>query len=382
MKQIKKLAVLGFTLLFSLSAWSQDFERSGLRFQLSGGGATVLGQASGFNETDINIPASVNYEEVDYPVTVIGGRAFNGDGLTSVTIPDSVTAFWPIAFANNALTSVTIPDSVATIGSYAFDKNQLTSVTIPDSVTVISFGAFRKNQLTSVIIGNSVTSIEGQAFRENQLTSVTIPASVEQIGEAAFANNKLVDESGSDIYTLTSVTFNGEYIPDFFSSDAFLFYRLNSFEGTFFIYEPNPNLATISACPSESWSDVKFPVAARFVSPISVEFDFVEVTQTAEACPFVDPVVLIDELSDYVAALNTSNGISNALDAKLGAVQGALSDLNENNDVAALNAMYAFCYNAQAQSGKQLDAADADALIAKADAIIAAIDPDAALCSE
>ena len=93
-------------------------------------------------------------------------------------------------------------------------------------------------------------------------------------------------------------------------------------------------------------------------------------------------MVLIDELSDYVAALNTSNGISNALDAKLGAVQGALTDLNENNDVAALNAMYAFCYNAQAQSGKQLDAADADALIAKADAIIAAIDPDAALCSE
>ena len=36
----------------------------------------------------------------------------------------------------------------------------------------------------------------------------------------------------------------------------------------------------------------------------------------------------------------------------------------------------------QAQSGRQLETADADALIAKADAIIAAIDPDAALCSE
>lgn len=105
-------------------------------------------------------------------------------------------------------------------------------------------------------------------------------------------------------------------------------------------------------------------------------------TQDPAACPFVDPVVLIDELSAFVAELNAKNGILNALDAKLGAVQGALSDLNENNDVAALNAMYAFCYNAQAQSGKQLDAAEADALIAKADAIIAAIDPDAALCSE
>ena len=68
--------------------------------------------------------------------------------------------------------------------------------------------------------------------------------------------------------------------------------------------------------------------------------------------------------------------------AKLGAVQGALSDLNENNDVAALNAMYAFCYNVQTQSGKKLEEAEIDQLISKADAIIAAIDPAAALCSE
>ena len=379
MKQIKKLAVLGFTLLFSLSAWSQEFvELDGLLFQLLGGSATVLGQVAGATETDINIPASVNYDGVDYPVTVIGFRAFLGDGLTSVTIPDSVTAIWPAAFARNALTSVTIPDSVATIGGFAFQENQLTSVTIPDSVTGIGSRAFWRNQLTSVIIGNSVTTIDDEAFRENQLTSVTIPASVEQIRSAAFADNKSVDEDGSEIYTLTNVTFNGEYSSGFDES-AFLRYELREDEVDFWLYWASPNLATISACPSESWSGVTFPVDGRVVAPNEVEFDYVEVTQTPEAC---DPVALVADLSKFIESLNAKNGILNALDAKLGAVQGALSDLNENNDVAALNAMYAFCYNAQAQSGKQLETADADALIAKADAIIAAIDPDAALCSE
>ena len=132
-------------------------------------------------------------------------------------------------------------------------------------------------------------------------------------------------------------------------------------------------LSSITACPSPSWNGIEF-IDARGI--------FIAVEQTPEACPFVDPAVLIDELSAFVADLNAKKGILNALDAKLGAVQGALSDLNENNDVAALNAMYAFCYNAQAQSGKQLETADADALIAKADAIIAAIDPIAGLCSE
>ena len=95
-------------------------------------------------------------------------------------------------------TDVRIPDRiqglpVTVIGAGAFEGNQLTSVSIPDSVTHIGkdafAGAFARNQLTSVSIGNSVEHIGVMAFIDNQLTSVIIPNSVTHIGQWAFARN-------------------------------------------------------------------------------------------------------------------------------------------------------------------------------------------------
>jgi len=78
-------------------------------------------------------------------VTGIGNYAFSGcTGLTSVTIPNSVTSIGKSAFSYcSGLTSVTIPNSVTGIGNYAFRGcTGLTSVTIPNSVTSIGNYAF------------------------------------------------------------------------------------------------------------------------------------------------------------------------------------------------------------------------------------------------
>ena len=66
----------------------------------------------------------------------------------------------------NGLTSITIPNSVTSIGDYAFSEcSGLTSVTIPNSVTSIGSNAFRGcSGLSSVTIGNGVTSIGESAF--------------------------------------------------------------------------------------------------------------------------------------------------------------------------------------------------------------------------
>jgi hypothetical protein len=132
--------------------------------------------------TSVTIPDSV---------TSIGDHAFYRNNLTSVTIPNSVTSIGSLAFSENKLTSVIIPNSVTSIGSFAFSANKLTSVTIPDSVTSIGDHAFYRNNLTSVTIPNSVTSIGRGAFSENNLTSVTIPNSVTTIRAAAFKDNNL-----------------------------------------------------------------------------------------------------------------------------------------------------------------------------------------------
>ncbi|MDR2739414.1 MAG: leucine-rich repeat domain-containing protein [Treponema sp.] len=130
------------------------------------------------------------------PVTSIGARAFEGNQLTGVTIPNSVTSIGEEAFAGNQLTGVAIPGSVTSIGASAFANNQLTGVTIPDSVTYIGSRAFADNQLTSLTIPDSVTSIGNSAFAGNQLTSLTIPESVTYIGSRAFAGNQLTVVTG------------------------------------------------------------------------------------------------------------------------------------------------------------------------------------------
>ena len=85
----------------------------------------------------------------------------------------------------------------------------------------------------------------------------------------------------------------------------------------------------------------------------------------------VTPVELLQLLIVDVVALNLQQGITNSLDSKLDAVVEALDDLNENNNVAAINALQAFINAVEAQRGIHIPEADADALIAKAQQAIA-----------
>lgn len=144
--------------------------------------------------TSISLPNSV---------TNIGGAAFYGcSSLTSIVIPNGVTIIEGSTFYGcNALTSVIIPNSVTKIegGSYAYgsytsggafqDCSSLTSIIIPNSVTSIGITTFSGcSSLTSIAIPNSVTSIGGWAFSGcSGLTSVTIPNSVTNIEEGTFS---------------------------------------------------------------------------------------------------------------------------------------------------------------------------------------------------
>jgi len=82
---------------------------------------------------------------------------------------------------------------------------------------------------------------------------------------------------------------------------------------------------------------------------------------------------MIQSLIDDVIELNLSNGIENSLDAKLDAAKRAIDDLNQNNDIAAINALEAFINGVEAQRGNKIPIEAADALISKARTIIAII---------
>ncbi|MBR2443803.1 MAG: leucine-rich repeat protein [Clostridia bacterium] len=123
------------------------------------------------------------------PLHNVADLYLNGERVTELVIPSTVTAIKTNFWGCKSLTSVTIPNSITSIDDYTFyNCDNLTSVTIPNSVTSIGEYAFSASgSLTSITIPDSVTSIDGYAFRHcTSLTSITIPNSVTSIGACAF----------------------------------------------------------------------------------------------------------------------------------------------------------------------------------------------------
>ena len=161
---------------------------------------------------------------------VIGDYAFiDCSGLTSLTLPSSVTTICKDAFSScSGLTSLTLPSSVSSIDAYAFygcknlkecnclldsdletylarthdywtsipvdeikyyhNGQELTKLEIPSGVDKIGSYSFYKGvNLTSLTLPSSVTTIGYNAFYGcSSLTSLTLPSSVSSIGASAF----------------------------------------------------------------------------------------------------------------------------------------------------------------------------------------------------
>ena len=202
------------------------------------------------------VPASLK------KVTILGGKIGDNafqycSGLTSVTLPNSVTAIGENAFAGcTSLTSVTLPNSVTTIGEFAFVGCEgITSIVIPDSVKSIGWCAFHHcnslEEITVPFVGDGsdnthfgyifgasnyalnydciqtslkkVTILGGKIEKNafdgcGSLTSVTIGDRVTTIGEYAFTNCKSLinviigngaTSTGNSITTIGKYAFEG-----------------------------------------------------------------------------------------------------------------------------------------------------------------------------
>ena len=156
---------------------------------------TFRGSSYGSNSKDyqgnVVIPEEVTYMGRTRKVIRIGGSAFyDCKDLTSVNIPNSVTAIVSCAFEGcKNLTSVSISNRLESIGGKAFSGCiSLSSFDIPNSVTIIESSAFEHCQsLNSIIIPDGITEIDYGTFSCCRgLTSITIPSSVTKIGVDAF----------------------------------------------------------------------------------------------------------------------------------------------------------------------------------------------------
>ena len=145
--------------------------------------ATVIENYGSKYQGEIVIPESVVYEGTVYSVTSIDRLAFNCcGGLTSVTIPNTITSIGDGAFqgCNNVVSAhISNLEAWCNIDFGTYNSSPL---------FVASHFYINGEEVMDLVIPNGVTSIKDYAFASFNGTSVTIPNSVTSIGDYAFAN--------------------------------------------------------------------------------------------------------------------------------------------------------------------------------------------------
>lgn len=164
-----------------------------------GSGVTSIGDGafsncSGLEDVyiiDIDAWCRIAFESADAtPMCYAKNLYLNGKPVTSVAVPQDVTALNYTFRGFKDLTQVTLPDSLTSIGDYAFYScSSLVSISIPDGVTEIGNSAFCGcSKLINASVGGGVTVIDKYAFDScSSLVRIAIPDSVTSIGGWAFS---------------------------------------------------------------------------------------------------------------------------------------------------------------------------------------------------
>ena len=179
-----------------------------------------LGGVEHIGEEAFNECSSLQNIELSTNIKSLGHRCFRQTGLTSITIPESVTSFGneensdygqtfmycddlrTVVLPDNMteipygmfegcsrLTSVNIPQQVTHIRAEAFDGcSSLSEITFNEVLVDIGNEAFRGcENLDNIVLPETLAGIGGSSFREcTSLTSISIPDNTGYIGASCF----------------------------------------------------------------------------------------------------------------------------------------------------------------------------------------------------
>jgi hypothetical protein len=146
---------------------------------------------------------------IDATATSITFGAFQHSAISSIKIPNSVTAIPSNAFrASRKLTKVELGNAVTSIGNSAFGSTGLVSISLPISLQTIGDNAFVLSFLTSLTIPFGTTKVASWAFGEiKTLKTIIIPITVTDMSGYALANSgfETVNYCGNNASVLAAI---------------------------------------------------------------------------------------------------------------------------------------------------------------------------------
>ncbi|MCD8282427.1 MAG: leucine-rich repeat domain-containing protein [Prevotella sp.] len=214
----------------------------GIVYTVSGTTATVAAQNSNGNGSisgDIVIPETITSGETTYTVTGLDKNAFYycQAGITSITLPSTITTIGNYAFSWTDIENITIPSSVTSFGTYAFayckkltgadlsalnitslpnstftectSLSDLSAVKLPEGVTSYGSSCFQDCAFETVEIPEGITSIGATCFAScSSLTTVVLPSTLTSIGNNAFQSCSKITSVTCKAVTPPSITFS------------------------------------------------------------------------------------------------------------------------------------------------------------------------------
>lgn len=138
---------------------------------------------------DYTVPSSIRFGGHVFRVTEIGGSAFYGKKVKSVTLPMGLKSIGDNAFMSSTISEINIPATVTNIGRGAFSNiPTLKTISVPNSVKTIGHSCFVMcTGLTEVKLPARLEKLENSMFKGcRSLTKVTLPQNIDKIDTGTF----------------------------------------------------------------------------------------------------------------------------------------------------------------------------------------------------
>lgn len=168
---------------------SSNYVKNGIYFKKTSSSAPFTMEVTSNESMDysgnIDIPASVTFNDTIFAVTAIGDSAFyNCHNLNSVNIPYSVTTIYGSAFEQSGLNTVVLPPSLTSIWGKAFSNcYNLTTIyaysSTPANLTTNGvFDGLDKSNCALYVVSKNAKTAYSTADEWNNFTKVKIISSV------------------------------------------------------------------------------------------------------------------------------------------------------------------------------------------------------------